>query len=157
MSVLVFDGETLAADSHIQNGQLTHRFDKIIEVPANAAMNTPRVLAGGVGSLDQLGPALQWVIDGQRKDKVLTFWGGAQLVVITKDKGLVRFVRDTRTPFLHGFNKLAIGEGAPFAYGAMTAMETLGTTGGYTPAWVAVEAAIEHSPQCNGEPITLKL
>lgn len=72
---------------------------------------------------------------------------GAQLLVVSKEKGVVRY-RDTAIPYLHGSNKFAIGEGAPFAYGALF----MGAT-----AEQAVLAAIDGSPHCNGQVISLKL
>lgn len=156
MSVVVFDGNTLAADSQINNGQVFHPFPKIIEVPANIARGQPRTLAAAVGHINTVGIMLQWVVDGQRGGAPPEAFGGAQLVVVTKEKGLIRFAGN-RTPLLHGFNKLAIGEGAPFAYGAMSAIEQLDATPINSMAWMGVEAAIEHSPHCNGEPITFTL
>lgn len=70
-----------------------------------------------------------------------------QLLLLSKEKGVVRY-RDSSIPYLHGNQKLAIGEGAPFAYGALF----MGAT-----AEQAVAAAIEFSPHCNGSPISLSL
>lgn len=72
---------------------------------------------------------------------------GTQLLLVSKEKGVVRY-RDSSIPYLHGLNKLAIGEGAPFAYGALF----MGAT-----AEQAVLAAIDGSPHCNGQVISLKL
>ena len=66
---------------------------------------------------------------------------------MSKEKGVVRY-RDTAIPYLHGLNKLAIGEGAPFAYGALF----MGAT-----AEQAVLAAIDGSPHCNGQVVSLSL
>lgn len=72
---------------------------------------------------------------------------GAQLVVISKEKGLIRYNGNPIT-LLHGHNKIAIGEGAPFAYGALY----MGAT-----AEQAVAAAIHYSVHCNGVPEVLTL
>lgn len=72
---------------------------------------------------------------------------GAQLLVLTKDKGLQRY-KNASIPYLHGSNNYAIGEGAPFAYGALF----MGAT-----AEQAVAAAIDGSPHCNGTAITFSL
>lgn len=156
MSVIVWDGSTLAADSQINGSGVSHDFNKIVEIPANVASGKPRTLAGAVGPMEVVGPILHWVIEGQQGN-IPGMWGGGQLILITKEKGLVRYSPHSAKPLLHGFNKIAIGEGAPFAYGAMSALDYLGATEDYDPAYIAVKAAIEHSPHCNGEPITLKL
>lgn len=72
---------------------------------------------------------------------------GAQLVVLTKEKGLQRY-KNSATPYLHGKNSLAIGEGAPYAYGAMF----MGAS-----AEQAVAAAIHHCIHCNGESFSIEL
>ena len=65
----------------------------------------------------------------------------------SKEKGLVRY-NGSCIPLVHGLNKIAIGEGAPFAYGALH----MGAT-----AEQAVAAAILYSPYCNGVPEVLSL
>lgn len=65
---------------------------------------------------------------------------GATLIVLTKEKGLQRY-KNSAIPYLHGAADYAIGEGAPFAYGALF----MGAT-----AEEAVAAAIYCSPDCNG-------
>lgn len=72
---------------------------------------------------------------------------GGTLLLLTKDKGLLRY-KDLPIPYLHGANNYAIGEGAPFAYGAMF----MGAT-----AEEAVAAAIDGSPHCNGHVVSLSL
>lgn len=72
---------------------------------------------------------------------------GGTLLVLTKEKGLLRY-KDLPIPYLHGANNYAIGEGAPFAYGAMF----MGAT-----AEEAVAAAIDGSPHCNGHVVSLSL
>lgn len=72
---------------------------------------------------------------------------GAQLVSLTKEKGLQRY-KNSSTPYLHGKNTLAIGEGAPYAYGALF----MGAS-----AEQAVAAAIHHCVHCNGVPVTEEL
>lgn len=71
----------------------------------------------------------------------------AQLLVLTKEKGLQRY-KNSSTPYLHGKNSFAIGEGAPYAYGAMF----MGAS-----AEQAVAAAIHHCIHCNGVPVTEEL
>lgn len=72
---------------------------------------------------------------------------GGTLLLLTKEKGLLRY-KDLPIPYLHGANNYAIGEGAPFAYGAMF----MGAT-----AEEAVAAAIDGSPYCNGHVVSLNL
>ena len=141
MSVIVWDGTTLAADSHANNGDLAFPYPKLWALPDNR-------LAGAVGPLQAVTQMQQWTLDGLPPTKFpLNTGSPAQLLLVSKEKGVVRY-RDSSIPYLHGSNKLAIGEGAPFAYGALF----MGAT-----AEQAVLAAIDGSPHCNGQVISLKL
>lgn len=79
----------------------------------------------------------------------------AQLLICSKEKGLVRY-NGTPVPLLHGLNRFAAGEGAPYAYGAMFALDKLGYNGDDV-AEIAVAAAIDGSVHCNGQVVSLKL
>lgn len=165
MSVIVFDGQTLAADSHINNGSTSFAMNKIIEVPANLVQGTPRTLVGAVGNAQYVAAALNLMAQGESINKIfstpdLYFNGHFTLVTVTKEQGLIRY-NGNAIPHLHGFNKIAIGDGAPFAYGAMGALEDIGYIPPYglvrSAAALAVNQAIKHSLHCNGEPVTLTL
>lgn len=102
-------------------------------------------LAGAVGPLPALAQFRKWTDAGCVTPFVPVT--DAQLVIVTPDKGLIRY-KDSATPYLHGHNTYAMGEGAPFAYGALF----MGAT-----AEQAVAAAIHNSPHCNGHVVSLSL
>lgn len=139
MSVLVWDGTTLAADSHANNGNLAFPLPKLWQLPDQR-------LAGAVGPLRSLTLLREWSQDGMNSPFPLSS-DGAQLLVVSKEKGVERY-SGRPTPHLHGLNKLAIGEGAPWAYGALY----MGAT-----AEQAVAAAIEGCVHCNGQAVSLSL
>lgn len=147
MSVLVYDGKSLAADSHANTADLAFPFPKIWSLPGTGA-NKPCTIYGAVGPLPAVAALRQWVEQGMEPGKFPTQAGtDSHLVLLSKDKGLIRY-KGNAIPYLHGHNKIAIGEGAPFAYGAMFAGAT---------AEQAVAAAIHYSPHCNGKPEVLTL
>lgn len=142
MSVIVCSDGVMSADSSINSGDLCLPFPKIWALPTNSA------IAGAVGPLQQVALLQQWTQGDMKPENFPVLPNsGTQLLILSKQKGVVRY-RGTSTPYLHGHQKLAIGEGAPFAYGALY----MGAT-----AEQAVAAAIEYSPHCNGSPISLSL
>ena len=157
MSVIVFDGQgTIAADS-LANGP-THSFPypKVVRLEASIPSLTDQtlpqhtILAGVVGPLQASTQLLNWLTQGLAPSTFPYKWvagTNAQLITVTKEEGLKRY-NGQPIPHLHGLNKFAIGEGAPFAYGALY----MGAT-----AEQAVAAAIHYSPDCNGEVVSLSL
>ena len=143
MSVIVCSDGVMSADSSINSGDLCLPFPKIWKATFQGA----ELLCGAVGPLPQVALLQQWTLDGLVPKQWPIQATLAQLLVLSPDKGVVRY-RDSSIPYLHGHQKLAIGEGAPFAYGALF----MGAT-----AEQAVAAAIEFSPHCNGSPISLSL
>lgn len=147
MSILVFDGLTLAADSQANADHCSFPFPKIMRVEDK--------LVGAIGPLQSVSRLFDWASnaflseprEGLSPNKFPTDVKGAQLLVVSKDKGVIRY-NGSPTPLLHGMNKIAIGEGAPFAYGALH----MGAT-----AEQAVAAAIQFSPHCSGQPMSLAL
>lgn len=153
MSVLVFDGNSLSSDSQASNGQTLFPYPKIWTVdhrslPKLGSAHT--ILAGAIGPLTAASKLREWVegqMDPTKFPLSYVVNTDAQLVIVTKEHGLKRYTQSA-TPHLHGFNKIAIGEGAPFAYGALHWNHT---------AEEAVLSAIAYSPHCNGEAVTLSL
>lgn len=142
MSVLVYNPNDnplkLASDSFSNNGDTASPYPKL--------WVAGEALYGAVGPLQGVAQLQQWVEQGMKPGQFPS-QTGAQLLVLTKEKGLRRY-KNSPTPYLHGKNILAIGEGAPYAYGAMF----MGAS-----AEQAVAAAIHHCIHCNGEPVTLSL
>lgn len=142
MSILVSDGTSVATDTFGNAENISFPLVKLIKEPSTGSV------AGAIGPLPQVPLLLKWFITGLQPEQFPKGIAGtgAQLVVVSKDKGTVRY-NGTPVPILHGFNTIAIGEGAPFAYGALYAGATLEQ---------AVEAAILYSPHCNGKVEVLK-
>lgn len=149
MSVIVHRNNTLAADSHANSGELAFPYTKLWELIPTSSTDIiiqNRTLCGAVGPLQSVAALQQWTLQGCESKNFPTNSGGT-LLLLTKEKGLLRY-KDVPIPYLHGANNYAIGEGAPFAYGAMF----MGAT-----AEEAVAAAIDGSPHCNGHVVSLSL
>lgn len=142
MSVLVFDGISLAADSFANNGTTAFPYEKIWKAHGR--------LFGVIGPLNEASALRQWAdtnLDPCEYPHLLLVNSKAQLIAVSKEKGLLRY-KNSANPYLHGLSKLAIGEGADIAYGAMEHGAT---------AEQAVAAAIKYSIHCNGTPEVLHL
>jgi hypothetical protein len=140
MSVLVYDGTSLAADSMANNGHTLFPYSKLWQTGAT--------FWGTTGYLQEMAQLRQWVEQGLVPEQYpLSQASQSQLVQVSKEKGAVRY-KGSALPLLHGRNKFAIGEGAPYAYGALF----MGAT-----AEQAVAAAIYYSVHCGGEPEVLCL
>lgn len=149
MSVLVFDDKTLAADSHINAQGVSIPFEKVWKV-------NDRTIAGAIGDVQAIGMFREWTKKGLEEGYILPIVAVPfQGLVVTKGKGIVRY-NNTSIPLLHGFNSIAVGEGAPFAYGALDVLDRTAYTGN-DKAQIAVEAAINYSPHCNGHAIRVSL
>lgn len=152
MSVLVFDGMSLATDSFANNGDQAFPYQKLWRTTAYPITTTSQAMAlcCVVGPLSLASALRHWCNTGLSPSEFpsnVQPSSGAQLVVVSKEKGLLRY-NGSPIPHLHGLNKIAIGEGAPFAYGAMD----YGAT-----AEQAVATAIKYSVHCNGVPEVLHL
>ena len=136
MTVIVWDGKTLAADRQIGYGGATRATTKIFRVGST--------LVGFSGNASIAMQVLQWLKDGAQADKypntsdpendsVLT------TIIITSDG---RVSQLERTPYpinLSDNDFYCIGAGADFAYGALA----MGAT-----AREAVEVANKYSQYC---------
>jgi len=146
MSVIVHRNGTLAADSHVNCETMHSNSQCDLAYPYNKLWRLSSSLAGAVGPLQAVAAFQQWTLQGCTPEEFPLNTGGT-LLLLTKEKGLLRY-KDLPIPYLHGANNYAIGEGAPFAYGAMF----MGAT-----AEEAVAAAIDGSPHCNGHVVSLSL
>ena len=136
MTVIVWDGRTLAVDSAALQGNVVHRADKVVLINGN------RELLTGHGDAALVLQLVDWYKAGA---DVATFpftsgfsHNPAELIVLRRD-GLYRY--EGPHPIYHGQNACAFGDGADFAYGAL-----------YVTMFSAkaVAAACEYSPSCAG-------
>jgi len=134
MTVIVYDGSTLAVDRSMIKGDVLHSATKCQVIGHT-------VLTGhGMGT--QVAALYHWYKTGAQPDKFpisVRTNPLAELIVVTKD-GLLRY-EGSPHPIEHGKSKCAFGEGSPFAYGALA----MGAT-----AKDAVDVAIQFSPYCGG-------
>lgn len=132
MSVLVFDGYTLAADCASNDGQTLTPIVKLWKAEG--------MLIGGVGKLETVYIIRDWIAAGMKEWRDNSFANDptTHVVMVTRDKGLLRYT-NTMYPVEHGFKKVSLGTGRDFAYGALA----MGAT-----AIEAVEAANLYSTTC---------
>mgnify|MGYP003149565023 CR=1 len=134
MTVVVWDGETLATDRQASDGSLKWETDKAWYVMRD---DKPYIVSG-VGYLKYIVSLREWFINGAvpneypygLKDSA-TRITTQQLVVVDKDKGLIVY-DDSPYPTVHGFVPCAFGDGKEFSYGALsmgaTSSEAVGVT-----------------------------
>ena len=110
MSVLVWDGISLAADRALNDGHVVVVSDKIWEYKQS--------IIAGVGIINDIMMMKSWVMDGCNKHQFPKVTATSCFVVVKPGTGLIRY---TVSPFAiaHGFNKCAFGTGRDFAYGAL--------------------------------------
>lgn len=139
MTVIAWDGESLAADRQANESGLRHTTTKIKRIEKGKFKGC---LMGAAGSVSQGLVMMSWFESGadpsffpQYQDSDDT---AAQLVVITKDKEILRFDFNP-IPIVFHDDKYAIGSGRDLAIGAM-AMGADATR--------AVEVAIQFDTGC---------
>jgi len=136
MTVIVWDGETLATDGAATDGACQWETEK-----AWYAHNAfGQYIISGAGPLQTILQMRQWYISGAHPDEfpeAQTTLAFCQFVVVNSD-GLRRWEQGA-IPIEHQRLKCAFGEGKEFAYGAMA----MGAT-----AAQAVEVANKFSPHC---------
>lgn len=114
MTVIAWDGTTLAADKLANNGGLIMKVTKLFKVRG--------CLVGGTGDFDRVMEVIAWFAAGAEPSKLPPFqrsnedWTG--LLVIEPDKTILKYERSTvphkiESPFW------AIGSGRDFAMAAM--------------------------------------
>lgn len=146
MSIVVWDGDTLATDKAATDG--TTKWTATKAWHHNIGSHMPLILSG-VGPLQTILAMKNWAVEGADQNN----FPSAQLTplfchfLIVSFTGLVRYEQGP-IPIDHGRMKCAFGEGAPFAYGAMA----MGAD-----AAKAVEIANQHSVHCGLGVDTYKL
>lgn len=133
MTIVVWDGATLAVDRGVTDGYTMWEQDKAWRL-GNAVLT-------GVGNMTLVLAMRNWYVAGRDASKFPTEqtlpdrW--CEFIVATPD-GLFRYERSP-IPIEHGKNKCAFGYGKDFAYGALA----MGAT-----AEQAVSIANKFSPHC---------
>jgi ATP-dependent protease HslVU (ClpYQ) peptidase subunit len=140
MSVVVWDGTTLAADSYGNNGETCFPVTKLWKDDADN-------LYGAVGGVQAINLLQEWSkYQGRSNYPEEARLNKATLLVIKKDKYVIRYY-GSPVPIQSPLKSvLAIGEGSQYAYGALD----MGAT-----AEQAVAVAIKRSVHCNGEPVSI--
>lgn len=139
MSVVVWDGISLAADRGGTDGFTMWAMDKIHMYGSEALT--------GVGPHDAIAALVGWYKAGASPDNMPRSLYPAELIVTSPD-GLRRYEANRPTPIDHGLNKCAFGVGRDFAYGAMA----MGAT-----ATQAVEVACQYSGHCGHGAQTVRM
>lgn len=110
MSVVVWDGKSLAVDRGATDGFTMWELDK-------AWKHDEEVLTG-VGAYSTICRMRDWYLAGCINDDFPRTLSHAELIVVSPS-GLKRYEHTSPQPIVHGFNKCAFGSGRDFAYGAM--------------------------------------
>lgn len=131
MSVVVWDGRSLALDRGGTDGATLFELDKYWEVGGEVITGV-----GDYGSITALRDWYTLHVGGRGFPSLLH---PAELIVVQRDVGLRRYEHISASPIAHGFNKCAFGSGRDFAYGALA----MGAT-----AEQAAEVACRYSISC---------
>lgn len=135
MSVIVWDGKTLAADKQASSGNLIRTQTKIFR--------HGDLLIGGAGTTTSVEALRNWVLGGcdpEKFPKLPTDAGHTDLWVINRN-GVIRKFEDSPFPVSYDDKVFAEGSGRDFAYGAMA----MGAD-----AVTAVKVAIRYDKHCGG-------
>ncbi len=115
MTVIVWDGEMLAADKQATNSGLKRAVTKIHKVNGN--------LVGFSGDWDYAQAMKQWLAEGAYPDKFPKHqednekWVG--MLVVTPDKKVFKYERSPIPMDMTESGSMAIGSGRDFAFGAL--------------------------------------
>lgn len=135
MTIIVWDGTSLAADKQVTTGGLKRKTTKIFKIDGH--------LVGVSGDFDYAQTMLTWFKGGAKPEdfpdhqKHDEKWVG--ILVVTPDKRVLKY---ERSPYPMDFTEggvACIGSGRDFAYGALY----MGAT-----AYRAVEAACQYETGC---------
>ena len=139
MTVIAWDGTTLATDSNATDGAAKWQTVKAWYV--TDPISGELVILSGAGPVNTILAMREWYKAGAQPDKfpVAQSIAPCHFVVVTKD-GLHRY-EGGPVPIEHGTSCCAFGEGRDFAYGAFAMWAT---------AKQAVEAANKYSAHCGG-------
>jgi hypothetical protein len=147
MTIVVWDGETLAADRAATDGAAQWEIDKIWW---SLSPTNEEVLLSGAGPLQTILEMREWYKNGTKRSdfpqaqQEPSTW--CHFILVDKE-GLTRWEQGPHR-IVHGTMKCAFGEGRDFAYGAME----MGAN-----AERAVEVANKFSVHCGLGVITHKL
>jgi hypothetical protein len=145
MSVVVWDGTTLAADSLANNGDTCFPVTKIWKeqyVPEGTTR-----LCGAVGGVQAITALRIWSSRGFIREEYPEEARLNKATLVVATPGHVNRYNGTALPIQSPLKSvLAIGEGSQYAYGALD----MGAT-----AEQAVAVAIKRSVHCNGEPVSI--
>lgn len=140
MSVVVWDGKTLAADRQVTDGSMVRSTTKIRAIKTGKFKG---YLMGAVGATATANLAMDWFESGANPshfpyEYMKNAEMGASLVVITQTKEIWRFDH-LPVPIIMEDEEYATGSGRDFAYGALS----MGAD-----AVQACEIACTHSVEC---------
>ncbi len=138
MTVVVWDGETLATDCAATDGVAKWESTKAWE---GYCADYGDVIISGAGPLQTILRMRDWILGSNPHRVFPKQQEGPQFcyfLVVTKHQGLLRWEQGP-IPIEHGYSKCAFGEGKDFAYGALA----MGAT-----AEEAVKIANEYSVHC---------
>ena len=132
MTVVVWDGSTLATDCAATDGRVKWQSTK--------AWRFEDKILSGVGPLQSILAMRDWYMDGADPGRfpVIQTSFPCHFIVISRGQGLSRY-ESGPIPIIHGRNQCAFGEGRDFAYGAMA----MGASAGE-----AVDIANQFSVHC---------
>ncbi len=136
MTVIVWDGSTLATDSAAS--------DEVVQWKSTKAWyhgeGDDRLILSGTGPLASIVAMREWFKEGYADSEfpIIQVTHPCHFIVISPHVGLYRY-EQSHTPIEHGRDSCAFGEGREFAYGALF----MGAN-----AAQAVAAANEYSPHC---------
>lgn len=140
MSVVVWDGKTLAADRQVSDGAMVRTTTKIRAIKTGKFKG---YLIGAVGATATANLLMDWFEAGANPSHFPYEYAkspelGASLIAITQDKEIWRFDH-LPVPIIMEDEEYATGSGREFAYGAMS----MGAD-----AVQACEVACTHSTEC---------
>jgi ATP-dependent protease HslVU (ClpYQ) peptidase subunit len=119
MTVLVWDGKTLAADKQATEGGIKR---KVTKIKRCAKGKFKGWLMGGSGPCAQANALMLWFEAGAKEDEFPKYQEddelGAILTVISPAKDVLRY-EYTHVPIVFEEEKFATGSGRDVAYGAM--------------------------------------
>ena len=134
MSIIVWDGKTLAADTMACNGNLRRYCTKV--------WRKGDMLIGGAGTATGIQAMLNWVdrgMDAESFPKDMT--EDSVLWIVNKNGNMAKF-ENTPYPLTYHDKRWADGSGRDFAYGAMEMGADAAT---------AVKVAMKHDAYCGGK------
>ena len=131
MTIVVYDGKSIAIDRAAVSGTVIHRATK-------AWVHGDAVITG-TGAASHVSALVNWYKQGADADDYPVYATHAELIVATS-VNLLRYERSPH-PVDHGNNKCAFGDGRDLAYGALA----MGAT-----AAQAAQVACHYNPNCGG-------